>query len=180
VSGVPCAGARAPFLPDMTVEPRQGPPAPWEGERGVERLFARVCSACRTRDGLPGRLEAGLRAALVMLAEEPDLARLLTVDPYLGDDRAALDAHRAWIGRFGDLLRRAAADDPAVSRESDFLASFLIGGIRFQIARLVLKKEAADLPRLLPGLLDALLAYYFEPREPRRLAAMVLENTRAV
>jgi hypothetical protein len=160
----------------MTIERRQGSPTSWSGESGAERLLVRVRSACGAQDGLPARLEAGLRAAFGMLAEEPDLARLLTVDPYLGDDQAALDAHRGWIGRFGDLLRGAAADDPRASRESDFLASFLIGGVRFQIARLVLNGETSDLLRLLPGTLEALLAYYFEPGEPPRLAQAALDH----
>jgi hypothetical protein len=163
----------------MTVERRQGPTGSWQGESGAEQLFERVRSTCDTRRGLPGRLEAGLRAALAMLAEEPDLARLLTVDPYLGDDQVALDAHRAWIRRFGDLLRSAAAEDPRTSRESDFLAYFLIGGVRFQIARLVLKGEGPALPRLLPGLLEALLADYFEPGDPPDLAREALADRRA-
>jgi hypothetical protein len=125
---------------------------------------------------LPSRLEAGLRTALEMLAADPGLARRLIVDPYLGVDHVALDAQREWIGRLGRLLDVAATSDPRASREPSFLAPFLIGGVRFRIARLVLNGEAPELCRLLPSLLEGLLSYYFEPGEPRRLARAALAH----
>jgi hypothetical protein len=142
----------------------------WAGEAGARRLFECVRDARPEGDDLASRLEAALRSALEMLAADPELAHLLIVDPCLGADQAALDAQGEWIERFGKLLEAAAASDLRASREPSFLAPFLIGGVRFQIARLVLKDEAADLPLLLPSLLEGLLSYYFEPGEPRRLA----------
>jgi hypothetical protein len=144
--------------------------APWSGDEDARRLFALVRCACAGAGDLPTRLEAGLRVALDTLAADPELAHLLTAEPYLGDDGGALEAQREWIERFGELLRDAAAEDPRTSPAPPFLAPFLIGGVRFQIARLAINREVADLPRLLPGTLDALLAYYFEPGEPRTLA----------
>ncbi|HTT95752.1 MAG TPA: hypothetical protein VMF55_13850 [Solirubrobacterales bacterium] len=139
----------------------------WPGDGGARRLFGEVRRACAAVEGLPARAEAGLRVALETLAADPDLARRLTVDPHLGDDDGALEAQRAWIERFGVLLSEAAAGDPRTTvAEPRFLAGFLVGGVRFQIGRLVLSGEAAGLPRLLPGLLEGLLAYYFEPADP--------------
>lgn len=148
----------------------------WGGEVAARRLFATVRGACSSTDDLPTRLAAGLRVTLDTLAADPGLAYLLTVDPYLGGGGEALDANREWIGRFGGLLRHAALADPRASREPAFLAPFLIGGVRFQIARVVLKGEGSDLLRLLPGTLEALLAYYFEPGEPRALALAALDG----
>jgi hypothetical protein len=143
----------------------------WAGDPAAERLFSVVRDACATECGLPARLAAGLRAALGMLAAEPELAYELTVAPWLDSDDGALDAQRAWMARFGDLLLDAVADDPRTTPSRlPFLATFLIGGVRFQIGRLVLNGEATDLLRILPGTLEALLAYYFEPGEPRSLA----------
>jgi hypothetical protein len=159
----------------MSVE-RPAARPPWSGEAGARRLFVLVQAACAAGADLPARLEAGLRAALDMLAAEPELAYLLTVEPYLGAEEEAYDAQRRWLGRFGGLLRDAADADPRASPEPAFLAPFLIGGVRFQVGRLVLNGEAADLPRLLPGTLEALLAYYFEPGEPRRLAHVALDG----
>jgi hypothetical protein len=154
---------------------RHGSRPRWSGDAGARILFMRVRQARPARDDLPSRLEAGLRAALEVLAADPELARLLTVAPYLDVDPVALDAQREWIGRLGKLLDAAAASDPGASRESSFLAPFLIGGVRFQIGRLVLNGEADDLPRLLPSLLKGLLAYYFKPGESPLLTAAVPE-----
>lgn len=159
----------------MSVAGRPGPPTTWSGDAGARRLFARVRDACEGGEELPVRLESGLRAALGMLAADPELASLLTVDSHLGADDDAREAQKEWTERFGALLRDAAQSDPRVTLvEPDFLAPFLIGGVRFQISRLVLAGEAADLPRLLPSLLEGLLAYYFEPGDPRRSARAAL------
>ncbi len=147
---------------------------PWSGESEVERLYERVREACAAEADLPGRLAAALRAALDLLAADPELAYRLTVDPALGLEPEAPRAALRWVARFGDLLSGAAAEDPRASREPAFLAGFLVGGVRFQIAGLVLAGEAADLPRLLPGVLEALLAYYLEPGEAPGLAAAAL------
>jgi hypothetical protein len=153
-----------------------GEPLPeWSGEPATRRLFVLVRDACQGGDDFPARLEAGLRAALEMLAAEPRLAYQLTVTPWLQSDDGELDALRTWTAHFGDLLRDAAASDPRTTPSSiPFLSTFLIGGVRFQIGRLVLRDEASDLIRLLPGLLEGLLAYYFEPGEPRALADAAL------
>jgi hypothetical protein len=170
----PWPGARAPF-PMSSQESSAARRTPWPGDSGAERLLTLVREACAGGTDLPTRLEAGLRVALELLAADPAMARLLTVDPYLDDEDGALDALRRWTERFGALLRDAAAQDPRASPvEPVFLAPFLIGGVRFQIARLVLNGEASDLLRLLPGTLEALLAYYFEPGEPRALAEAAL------
>jgi hypothetical protein len=157
----------------MTVEGGAGPQASWSGEAGARRLFGCVRDACAEGEELPVRLEAGLRAALDLLAADPELAHLLIVQPYLGGEEVR-DAQLEWTRRFGGLLRDAAANDPRASRETSFLAPFLIGGVRFQIARLVLDGEGVDLLRLLPGTLEALLSYFFEPGEPGRLARAAL------
>jgi hypothetical protein len=159
----------------MSGERRSADPVPWSGEAGARRLFEHVRGACGGGEDLPARLEAGLRAALGMLAAEPELASLVTVEPYLDREEGAFDALREWIGRFAGLLRDATASDPrANTAEPSYLAPFLIGGVRFQIGRMVINGESSDLLRLLPGTLEALLAYYFEPGEPRTLARAVL------
>lgn len=140
-------------------------------EEGAARLFDQVREACTEADDLPGRLEAGLRVALGGLATDPELARLLTVDGLPGAPAGQpAEAGREWVSRFGVLLSDAAAADPRASREPDYVAPFLLDGVRFLIARLVLAGETDDLLRLLPGILECLLAYWFEPGEPRALA----------
>ncbi|HVS99801.1 MAG TPA: hypothetical protein VHE08_04725 [Solirubrobacterales bacterium] len=154
----------------MTGRDGDSGPRPWPGDAAARRLLAAVRRACDEGEDLPGRLEAGLGAALDLFARDPELARLLAVQPYLGGDEEAFDAQQKWIARFGGLLSDAAAEDPRATAEPSFVAPFLIDGARFQIARLVLSGEGSDLLRLLPGMLEAMLAYYYEPGEPRRLA----------
>jgi hypothetical protein len=175
-AGSPIARSRLAEAIAMTARGGPGSPPPWPGDGGGKRLFSLVRGACADADGLPARLEAALRAALGALAAEPELAHRLTVEPYLGEEQEALDAQLEWVGRFGVLLRDAAAADPRASKEPLFLAPFLIGGVRLQIARLVLTGEAPELLRLLPGTLEGLLAYYFEPGEPRVLARAALAH----
>ena len=57
-----------------------------------------------------------------------------------------------------------------------FVPSSLIDGVRFQIGRMVSDGEGSDLLRLLPGTLEALLAYYFDAGERGRLARAVLDG----
>jgi hypothetical protein len=145
------------------------------GDADARRLFDAVRGACADGDDLPARLEAGLRTALGMFASNPDLVRLLVVDGFLERGDGALDVSRRWVGRFGELLRQAAASDPRTSAvEPTFVATFLIGGIRYEIGRRVRDGGASELPGLLPDLLEALLAFYFEPGEPRQLAQAAL------
>jgi hypothetical protein len=150
-------------------------PGPDDGR--AEHLYLLVREACTKADDLPARLEAALRVVLGGLAADPDLARRLTVEfPPRGADPRGREPGRDWVGRFGVLLGEAAATDPRASREPAFLAPFLLGGVRLHIARLVLAGEASDLLRLLPGLLEGLLAFYFEPGEPRALARAALAH----
>jgi hypothetical protein len=151
---------------------------PWPGEVGAERLQAAVLDACASRADFPARLEAALRAALDMLASDPDLAYQLTVQPYLGNREQDLAALQCWVARFGDLLRDAAAAYPAAGARPRFAEPFLIGGIRFQIARMTLGGEAGELGRLLPSTLEFLLGFYVEPPWGQALARAALDAPR--
>jgi hypothetical protein len=148
----------------------------WSGDAGAGQLFAAVRDACAGGEDLPSRLEAGLRAAFDMLAADPELARRLTLWPGPDEGESAFEARREWIGRFGDLLSGAVAGDPRTTSSAarPLLAAFLIGGVCFQVARLVIRAEGDELPRLLPGTLEVLLAFYFEPGEARDLALAAL------
>jgi hypothetical protein len=154
----------------MSVAADSRPRPPWSGDAGAARLFAHVRAACQGGEDLPARLESGLRSAFGMLAADPQLAYELTVAPYLGAEAAALDGLREWLARFGCLMNDAAAEDPRARKESTFIAPYLIGGVRLQIARLVLNGEGAELLRLLPGNLEGLRNSYLGPDGCGRLA----------
>lgn len=141
-------------------------------EAGARRLFVCVRDAGSGGHDFPTRLEAGLRAALDLLAREPGLARLLTVDRRLvgSGQEGDLDAERRWLRRLGRLLDEAAGADPRCTPPPFPCGPFLVGGVRFLIGRTLSGGAASELPRLLPDLLEIILAYYFEPGVPERLA----------
>ncbi|MGA8745402.1 MAG: hypothetical protein WB507_06035 [Solirubrobacterales bacterium] len=129
---------------------------------GGERLHAVLVASCNAHLPFADRVETALRAALELLAKDPDLARLLTVESYL-DGGEASPRYHYWRKRFGAILRRAAAESPEVLANPSFVEPALIGGLSFQIARRVLARETDRLEELLPGFTDYLLAYYSEP-----------------
>jgi hypothetical protein len=138
-------------------------------ERGAERLRATIVAACERGAAFPARVEAALRATLALLAAEPELARLLAVQPH----GAGADAHHCYregLKRYGALLRRAAASDPQASVQPDFLEPAVIAGIVWQIARSLLADGPEALEGLLPALLEFVLVYYLDPAQATRIA----------
>ncbi|HUB99550.1 MAG TPA: hypothetical protein VMS11_06985 [Solirubrobacterales bacterium] len=123
------------------------------------QLHRTVRAACASGGEFAERVDAGLTAALSFLAADQDLSRELTV---LGGDAQTLAAQRRWVAGFGELLRAAAADLPGAGTVPRFRDTFLIDGIRFQIARRVLAGESARLPELRPELLGIVLVFYGE------------------
>ena len=150
---------------EFDTEERQSDVCSWPGEAGARRLFESVREACAAREDLPASLEAGLRTALEILAADPELAYLLTVETGSSEGGDGIAARREWSSRFGALLHAAAVGDPRTTIGRRFLADFLVDGVRFQIACVILEGEESDLLRLLPGTLEALLAYFIEPGE---------------
>jgi hypothetical protein len=128
-------------------------------DRGAERLLGAIALACDSRAGFAEQVDAALSAGLALFAAEPDLARLLVPRPYGGGEEALL-AHRRWRGRYADLLRRAVEKAPEAAGHPPFLEPTLIGGVYFQISRLLLDDRAEQLPDLLPDLREFLLVYY--------------------
>ena len=103
-------------------------------------------------------MDAGLAAALSLLAADPDLSRHLV----LGSDQEALAAQRRWVASFGELLREAAADLPGASSGPRLRETLLIDGIRLQLGRRVLAGEAARMEELRPELLRIVMACYLD------------------
>jgi hypothetical protein len=137
-----------------------------EYERGSERLFETVTAACASRVEFGGRVRSGLDAALAFLGSEPELARLLVLEPYL--DRTLLDLHRPLLDRYADLLRRAASSAPEALSHPPFVEVTLLGGIRWQISERLLAGQPTQLPQLAPALTRYVLCYYLQPDRASR------------
>jgi hypothetical protein len=151
------------------VEDFQPPATVVAYDRAGERVMSTIAAVCGRTADFSERVGAALDAALVLLAAEPDLARLLAPRPYGGGEEALL-CHRYWRDRFASLLRCAAEKEPEAGTHPFFLEPTLIGGIYFQITRFVLTDRAEQLEDLLPSLREFVLAYYVGPEARLRLA----------
>jgi hypothetical protein len=103
-------------------------------------------------------VESALGTGLECLASSPDLADLLVAQV---DDRGeeADCRNRQWQGHCADLLRKTAASCD-LSPHPPFLEPFLIAGSFSLVVRRLRAGKAEELERLLPDLLEFILAYY--------------------
>lgn len=122
-------------------------------EAGADRLTKEIEGACMAAEGdRPERVEAGIVAALELLAAEPPLAHLLTTEP---PSRAAA----LWAGRqrlaadLADLLRDARGAEGSSEREAR-----LIGGALALVSTRTRAGKAERLGDLVPALSEFLLA----------------------
>ncbi len=138
-------------------------------DAGAGRLLEAISSACEPEATFVARLHAGLASSLAFLAAEPTLARLLACRPYSDPD--ALQARQAWLQRFGDLLRRAAAEDPTAEVNPSYVEPAILGGVAFSISRRLQSGAAGQLPELLPEISGYLLSFYYGPERAWRIAA---------
>jgi len=137
-------------------------------DRGQERLRDAILIACEADAELPAKVEAALRAALSLLASDPDLAHLLTVWPDRADTQL-WQRRSEWQRRYGELLRAAAADAGAPAPPF-FLEPALIGGVIFVVASYVRVGRAKQLERLVPVARWYLLSSYMSAEDMARLA----------
>jgi hypothetical protein len=167
----PEAKSPAPQPRGQLVEaPARAASSPLDHHRGAERLYEAIGAACQAAADFAEQLRSALAAALALLAAEPDLARLLCLEPYLRGDEL-LESQRVWQARLAALLRQAARASPRAATHPPFLEPLLIGGICWQLSAFVQAGQAEQLDQLLPGLLESLLAYYLGPEERVRILA---------
>jgi hypothetical protein len=143
--------------------------APDRYDHAAESLLDSIEAACNRRADLADKVEEALRAGLAFLAVNPDLASLLTAEPYEPGKAAAL-RHQHWLERYGVLLRRAASSEFDAPVHPAFVEPTIVAGISWQISRLVLAARAEQLEQLLPDLLEFTLVFYLGPGEASRIA----------
>lgn len=138
-------------------------------EHGIEEVRPVLEEAWASEAEWPRRVRASLAALLEEFAELPDLARLLTAEPFVAGPEIAR-RHKAAIEQLVPFLRegRSLRADPGAlpdSAERGFL-----GAVDSMIARHVVAGEGEALPGLLPDLTQFLLSPYLGAAEARRLA----------
>jgi AcrR family transcriptional regulator len=141
----------------------------------IDVLVAHVSTAFESAAGLPwpDRIAGGLRALVDLLASEHDIARMAMVEvTAVGED--ARIRYRAALGRFTYFLE----EGRTFSSQGDELpadtARFAIGGATSMIFDEIRAGRGAELRRILPDLVFAVLMPYIGPEaaedEMRRVA----------
>jgi AcrR family transcriptional regulator len=128
-------------------------------ELGHERLFEVLSVNCYEGATIEERVGVALKAALDVLAEEQDLARLLFVEAPSAGDAIALRYHQ-WLQRYGTLLRSAAPDLPPEAVPAPEVEQVIVGGLASRVASDVLRGRGEHLRELVDPFLEYVLAFY--------------------
>ncbi|WP_019629916.1 TetR/AcrR family transcriptional regulator [Actinomadura atramentaria] len=118
------------------------------------RMMERVVEAYRGRPDALGRLRGGIGALLEFLAEDPAAARTWVVESMAAGPAAAVrrdEALAALSTIVADNMRELYPHYP----DPDLTAETIVGGIYQVVYTRIQRGEAAALPELLPGLLNA-------------------------
>lgn len=133
-------------------------------DEGSGRLLASVEAAFRDEPTFEGRASAGFRAFLELLAASPTFARTCIVEVLAAGPEAIARRSRAleeFARFFEDTARELLGDDAP----SPLIAETIVGGVYETVYRRIARGETADLPKLLPDLVQAaLLPYVGEKR----------------
>ena len=137
-------------------------------EHAVERLEPPLAEAYRAESDWPAAIRAALRALLAEFTDDPDLARLLTAEPFVAGPQIAR-RHERLVERLVPYLRRGRQTHQDGDRLPEATERGLLGSANSLIARQALA-GATDFTALLPDLVQFLLTPYLGPPEARRLA----------
>jgi AcrR family transcriptional regulator len=135
----------------------------------IEQLTAATLAAADGETAWPERVRAGLGALLETLAPNPDLAAFVMISPTTAGDAIAERHHQAMRKLMSALIAeppgaRAGGKAASVSPEA------LAGGVTRLIAGRVIAGETAELPGLLPDLIELVLRPFVGTEEAVRVA----------
>lgn len=138
-------------------------------EKGVEDLRPRVVEAYHGESGWPLRMRAVLATFLAEFAAYPELARLLTVEPFVAGPEIARRHKVAIEGlvpflRQGRKLREGGEPLPETAERG------ILGAVNSMVGRQVTAGGGEDLESLLPDLTQFVLTPYLGASEARRVA----------
>jgi AcrR family transcriptional regulator len=137
-------------------------------EKELDSLRPIISAAYQSESDWPLSIRAAIAAILDDFAEYPDVARLLTVEPFVAGPKIAA-LHKAAVEEMVPYLRRGRE----LSQSPDSLPKTaergLLGAANSLVARQVLAGKASTLPELLPDLAQFILTPYLGAVEARRL-----------
>jgi AcrR family transcriptional regulator len=107
----------------------------------------------------PARVEAALRALIELFSAETEIIRMAMIEMSAVGDRARA-RYRAALARFAPLLEEGRGHTPRGTELPEDTASFAIGGAASLIFDEVRAGRGAELGRILPALVFAVLMPY--------------------
>ncbi|HET7508822.1 MAG TPA: TetR/AcrR family transcriptional regulator [Solirubrobacterales bacterium] len=137
--------------------------------KGVEDLRPLVGEAYESESEWPLRIRAVIAAILSDFAEYPELARLLTAEPFVaGPEIARL--HKAAIEELVPFLRQGRELRAGGEPLPDTAERGILGALNSMVGRQVTAGRGEELEDLLPDLTQFVLTPYLGAAEARRLA----------
>lgn len=137
-------------------------------DKAIERLTPPVSAAFAGESEWPAAVRAALVVVLEQFSDHPDLARLLTAEPFVAGPQVAL-RHREVVEQMAPFLARGRELRESAEPLPETTERGLLGAATSLIGRQVFTGGEPDLNRLLPGLLQFLLSPYVGPAEARKL-----------
>ena len=136
----------------------------------VEWLWERVEATIAATMGWAQGVANSVERLLDLLAADPRLARICTVEAFVVGP-VAVARHEALIDRLAALLRRGSEEPTAGAALPPQLEEGLLGGAVSLVARYIHSERGEHLQELTPILVELLLSPYVGPDEARRLLA---------
>lgn len=137
-------------------------------EKGLEDLRGPLAAAYESESEWPRQVRAALAAVLAQLAEDPELARLLTAEPFAAPELARL--HKAAIEELAPYLREGRSLRGGGESLPGTAERGIIGALNSMVARQVMAGRGEELEDLLPDLAQFVLTPYLGAAEARRVA----------
>jgi AcrR family transcriptional regulator len=128
-------------------------------DSAVDEIAAAIEEACESAgDVWDARVEAGLRAALTYIAENPAAGRICLIEAMSATPTASARYDEA-IQRFIELMRR---DAPSGGTLPDTIEETLVGGVAWILHQQIRRNGAEKALDLMPELLDFVLSPYHD------------------
>jgi AcrR family transcriptional regulator len=136
----------------------------------IERIRSQVRSSCAEREAgeWAARVRDGVVSLVVLLSEDPPLARLALVEG-LRAGRGVYDRYQAAVESFVPYLREGAPRAPGGGEVPEATDEAVVGGIASLLGRRVLAGEVEQLGELIPDVLEFALTPYLGAAEARRI-----------
>jgi AcrR family transcriptional regulator len=129
------------------------------------RLLTAIRAAIDAEESFEGKVSAGFRAFLELLAASPAFAKMCIVEVLAAGPDAIARRSRTmeeFTGFFEDAAQQTL---DRATHPSPLIAETIVGGVYETVYRRIARGETADLPKLLPDLVEsALLPYVGDDR----------------